>query len=152
MNWWERQISLGWKGPVGQPRGSSLAPFPLASGVRYRVSHSPGKSHLLTPGQDYAYCGLTLALEETWLIDSGYDEFYWIVEDDRDAKNWCKPCSTWQQRWHGSAQSDSLKVDSPVTVLEWEATVGKETKIAKARLDMMAATVARWIEGEVVDE
>ena len=149
-SWWERQISLGWKGPTGMPRGSTFAAFPLRTSTHYRVSHNPTKSHLLIPGLDYAYCGLTLAPTETWLIETGYDEYYWIVEENRDEKSMCKDCSRWQTRWRGSAQQD-FSVKSPITADEWTATVGQVTVRRKAKLDSMAETVATWIgEGATV--
>lgn len=144
MNWWERQINLGWKGPVGQPRGSSLADFPLITGVRYRVSHSPTKSHLLMPQTDHAYCGLTLALDDQWLIETGYDEFSWIVEEMRESKTLCGDCSKWQSKLRSSGQK-TFAVSSPIAADEWTATVGAETASRKQKLDMMADTVAAWL-------
>ena len=149
-SWWERQIQRGWKGPMGLPLGSSFAAFPLRTSTRYRVSLSPGKSHLLAPGTDHAYCGLTLAPTETWLIETGYDEYYWIVEENRDEKSWCKDCSRWQMKWRVSGQQD-FSVKSPIGADEWAATVGAETVQRKQKLDMMAETVAAWIgEGATV--
>ena len=135
---------------MGQPRGTTLADYPLRTSVHYRVSHSPTKSHLLMPGTDHAYCGVTLALDETWLVETGYDEYSWIVEESRDTKNACGPCSTWQTKWRGSAQQD-FSVKSPIAKDEWTATVGQDTVRRKAKLDSMAETVATWIgEGATV--
>ena len=136
---------------MGKPKGSSLAEFPLDTQTWYRVSHNPGKAHLLMPGTDHSYCGLTLALNETWLIETGYDEYYWIVEEARGSGNWCKPCSTWQTKWRGSALLQEFQVESPIGADEWTATVGVETARRKQKLDMMAETVAAWIgEGATV--
>ena len=136
---------------MGQPRGTILADYPLRTSVHYRVSHSPTKSHLLMPGTDHAYCGVTLALDETWLVETGYDEYSWIVEESRDTKNACGPCSTWQKKWRGSAQSQPFKTPSPIGAAEWTATVGAETVKRKQKLDMMAETVAGWFgEGATV--
>lgn len=143
MNWWEAQINLGWKGPIGQPRGSEMASFPLRTGVRYRVSMDPAKSHLLVPNRDYAYCGLTLAPDEEWLINWGYDAYYWVVADDRVDGNWCKDCTKWKSKWAGGAKLP-FTVDSPITSDEWTLTVGSETIKRKAKLDAMADVVVGW--------
>ena len=51
----------------------------------------------------------------------------------------------------GYVPTQTLKVSSPITTEEWEATVGAETKKRKAKLDSMAETVATWIgEGATV--
>lgn len=152
MNWWERQIQLGWKGPVGQPRGTTEAPYPLRTGVRYRVSLNPTHGHLLMPGEDYSYCGLTLAPDETWLIESGYEEWFWIVEDERESGSWCKPCSKWKTYWMNSAFGEQKLTPSPISQDEWAATVGAEAKRNSTALDRMAATVAGWLGGQVVGD
>lgn len=136
---------------MGRPRGSEEATFPLVTGVRYRVSMNPGKSHLLMPGTDHSYCGLTLALDHEDLMTSGYEDWYWIVEDNRDSQNWCKPCSSWQSKWRVSANA-TLPEDSPVSSQQWEQTVGAATRRQSAALDRMAATVSGWLGGTVVDE
>lgn len=149
MNWWERQISLGWKGPFGLPRGTSQATFPLRTNQRYRVSMNPAKGHYLMPNRDYAYCGLTLAPEDDWLINTGYDEFYWIVEDERVDSNWCKDCTRWKAKWAHSANLP-LNLDSPIPTPEWTSTVGLQTVKEKAKLDAMADVVCGWLGGGAV--
>ena len=143
MSWWEAQINNGWKGPVGQPRGSTLAPFPLKTGVRYRVSLDGGKKpHLLRPGRDYAYCGITLAPEDGWLIDSGYDAFYWIVAEHDYSRPTCRDCTHWKDK--SGREALPLPTDSPIEPSEWAATVGEETRQRALKLDRMADTVAAW--------
>jgi len=153
VNWWDKQISLGWKGPMGRPRGSEDAAFPLRSHVRYRVSMNPSKAHLLQPGTDHAFCGLTLAPRDGDLIDSGYDAWYWIVEETRQDSNNCGPCSQWKSHWF-VATGKALPTDSPVSAGEWQTELGPAAEAAGRQMDVMAAMVAGWFGGEarVVEE
>ena len=145
MTWYEEQVNGGWKGPLGQPRGSTMAKFPLRTGVRYRVSMNPDKGHYLMPGEYHSYCGLTLAPEEEWLVHSGYDAYYWIVVDDRQTNATCRDCLRWRQKLAYSESSTTLPTDSPIPAQEWEATVGVEEQKRASKLDSMAATIASWI-------
>lgn len=150
-----RQIELGWRGPAGRPRGTSEAAYPLHTGQRYLVPMDGAKrSHLLMPDTFHSWCGLTLAPEDGWLVDSGYDSFFWIsYDDDASGKLWCKDCSRWQGKGMLNWPEATLPQDSPVAPDEWAAELGPELQARHRRLDMQASVVAGWFGGtaEVVN-
>ncbi len=141
----------GWS-PQGLPRGQEVVEFPLSGGVRYRVSMNPTKGHLLHPGTDHAYCGLTLAPETDWLINTGYDVFYWIVEDVRKASTHCGDCSRWRDRWTKSVYVDRGRPNTPnVSVEEW-ASLDAGIVAARRQFEMRVRWVAGLLDAEIMEE
>ena len=151
-SWWETQMDHGWS-PQRLPRGQEQAEYPLSGGVRYRVSMNPTKGHLLKPDTDYAYCGLTLAPETDWLINTGYDAFYWIVVDVRTVKGaTCGDCTRWQNKWTVSAyQPRGRPVTRNVSVEEW-ASLDAEIVAKRKQFEMKARWVAGLLGAEIVEE
>lgn len=146
MNWWERQIELGWGGPAGRPRGSADASFPLATGQRYLVTMDGGKKSHLLRADDTAWCGLTLAPADGWLIESGYDAWYWCVyDDDMSGKRWCKECSKWKAKGDLNWPERQLPQDSPVTPEEWACRLGPQLQAEASKLETMATVITQWI-------
>lgn len=151
-SWWEAQMDYGWS-PQGLPRGQEQAEYPLSRGVRYRVSMNPTKGHLLMSGTDHAYCGLTLAPDDEWLVNSGYDVFFWIVEDVRTAKGVaCGDCTRWRDRWTRSVYADRGRPNTPkVSVEEW-ASLDAGVVAALKQFEMKARWVAGLLGAEIMEE
>ena len=146
MGWWDDQANLGYWEPMGQPRGTEIAEYPLRGGVRYRVSMYPDKSHELMPGEDHSYCGRVLAPDEEYLMVSGYEDYFWIVIDTRKEKgNTCGDCSRWKSRWHGSAWAPRGRPSTKnVSEEEWES-LDAGVQAARKQFEMKA----RWVAGEL---
>ena len=141
----------GWS-PHGLPRGQEQAEYPLSGGVRYRVSMNPNKGHLLHPGEDHAYCGLTLAPETDWLINTGYDAFFWIVEDIRTVKGApCGDCTRWRDKWTSSAYTPRGRpVTRNVSEAEW-ASLDAEVVAKMKQFEMKARWVAGLLDAEIME-
>ena len=141
-SWWEIQMDHGWS-PQGLPRGTVQAEYPLAGGTRYRVSMNPAKAHLLFPGQDYAYCGLTLAPDDDWLVNTGYDAHFWIIEENRKGKVDCGDCARWKAKWTVSAYPPRGRpTTKTVSKEEWKS-FDAAIIAAMKRFEMKA----RWVAG-----
>lgn len=117
--------------PVLRPRNlAQLVPayMPLKPRVWYRTSWDPRKGHLAYPNSDYSWCGLGLCPPEDpdFGINTGWDEVWWFVEDDRASSTHCKPCLDADDKWRAARRDTrSLPTDSPVTKDEW-AKLGEE--------------------------
>lgn len=110
---------------VTRPRNlAQLEPAyaPLKEGVRYRTSWDPRKGHYVMPGTDHSFCGIGLCPPEDpdFGINSGWDEVWYFVEDDRDPKTLCKYCSDKWSAWQTHRrQTRQLPTDSPISQQEW---------------------------------
>lgn len=115
---------------------------------------NPNKGHLLMPGTDHAYCGLTLAPEDDYLINSGYDAYYWVIEENRKGKVDCGDCTRWRDRWTRSAYADRGRPTerrSHLTEEQWADM--DEAIIAKwKQFEMKARWVADQLGATIIEE
>ena len=152
MNWYEYAIAAGWPGPREKPRQLEHAVFPLETQRWYRVSYNPAKCHLLQPDQDHSWCGLTLAADPMVLMDTGYEDYYWIARDD-DYKQRCKECTTSDEKhrtWLRHRKSEP-KFDGPISKEEWKQIIGKPSEAQLRRMDAFAGWVQSILGGEIVE-
>ena len=101
--------------------------MPLREGIRYRTSWNPNKGHYVVPGADHSFCGLGLCPPEDpdFGPNSGWDQVWYFVEDDRDSKTLCKACLDGWSAWRTHRRpTRQLPTDSPVTADEW-AEIGE---------------------------
>lgn len=120
MTWVHRQIEQG-NLKVVRPRNlATLTPafMPLKPGVKYRTWSSPSKGHFVYPGSDHSFCGFGLCPPEDpdFGAESGWDEVWWFVEDDRP-DSMCKQCSDKYGVWQRSKRE--LPQTSPIPAEEW---------------------------------
>lgn len=128
---------------VTQPRGlrdMEHVYYPPKEGRVIRTFWDPRKGHYVMPGTDHSFCGLGVCPpeDETFLIDSGWDEVAYFVYDDREPNTRCKPCADGWTQWQANRRpTRSLPQDSPVTAQEWAQKVGPEAMLEKRKTQMI---------------
>lgn len=116
---------------VQRPRGLATlehVTYPPRQGERIRTSWDPRKGHYVMPGTDHSFCGLGLCPpeDEDFGINTGWDEVWYFVYDDRDVKTLCKQCSDKWSDWRTVHRDRrALPQNSPISQREW-ARIGEE--------------------------